>query len=209
MRPVARSWSTSVTDAGRSPTPWPPRPVAWPTPTAAPSRPNRSRRMPARSPSTCRSTTRRSTRCPAARRRSRRRSSWPARTTWRVARPSAGSSTRGGGAITATHSARWTCRAASRCAGRTRAGSAGSGTSRRPIRIGRAWRAPTPSGAPTISPPSSTGPSRRRDRAPWPHSSPSRSSARPWPPSSRPTGTGQPSPTSAGGTACCSSRTRS
>ena len=53
---------------------------------------------------------------------------------------------RGGGAITATPSAPWTCPDASRCAGRTRAGSAGSDTSRRPIRIGPAARAPTPSG---------------------------------------------------------------
>ena len=92
--------------------------------------------MPARSPSTCRSTTRRSTRCRAARRRSRRRSSWPAPTISRAARPSAGSSTRGGAATTATPSARWTCPDASRCAGRTRAGSAGSGTSRPPTRTG-------------------------------------------------------------------------
>ena len=50
----------------------------------------------------------------------------------------AGSSSRGGGATTATRSARSTCRAASRSADRTRAGSAGSGTSRPPIRTGRA-----------------------------------------------------------------------
>ena len=48
------------------------------------------------------STTRRSTRCRVARRRSRPRSSWPAPITWRAARPTAGSSSGAGGAITAT-----------------------------------------------------------------------------------------------------------
>ena len=74
---------------------------------------------------------------------------------------------------------------------------------------GRGCRAPTRWRPPTISPPSSSGPSRRRVPAPSPRSSPSRSSARPWPRSSRPTATGRPSPTSAAGTACCSSPTRS
>ena len=50
-----------------------------------------------------------------------------------------------GAATTATRSARSTCRAGGRCAGRTRAGSAGSGTCRRPTRTAPASPAPTPS----------------------------------------------------------------
>ena len=74
---------------------------------------------------------------------------------------------------------RSTCPAASRCAGRTRAGSAGSGTCRRPTRIG-----PADPGAERARvrrrswPRSSTRRSRRPARARSPRSSPSRSSAR-------------------------------
>ena len=93
------------------------------TPTAAPSRPSRSRPTRRRSVATCRSTTRPSTRCRAARRRSRRRSSSPAPTTSRAASRTAGSSSRAGAATTATPWARSTCPAARRCAGRTRRGS--------------------------------------------------------------------------------------
>ena len=96
----------------------------------------------------------------------------------------------------------------SRCAGRTRAGWAGSGMSRPPTRTARASRARMPLARPTTSPPSSTGPSRRPARAPSPRSSPSRSSAPRWRPSSRPTATGRRSPRSAAGTASCSSPTR-
>ena len=91
-RPAARSSSTSATAGARSRRRWPSRPGAWPTPTAARSRPSRSRRMRARSLATCRSTTRRSIPCRAAPRRSRRRSSWPAPITSPAASPSAGSS---------------------------------------------------------------------------------------------------------------------
>ncbi len=63
----------------------------------------------------------------------------------------------GGGATTATRSAPSTCPAASRSAGRTRAGSAASATSPRPIRTAPASPAPNALGhAPTSSPPSST-----------------------------------------------------
>ena len=88
----------------------------------------------ARSARTCPWTMRRSTRCRAARRRSRPRSRWPVRITSRAARPTAGSSSRDGAAITATPWARSTSPAGGRSAAPTRAGSAGSATSRRPIR---------------------------------------------------------------------------
>ena len=87
--------------------------------------------------------------------------------------------------------ARWTCLAASHCAGRTRAGWVASATSRRPTRTGRGWPAPTRSGRPTSWPPSSTAPSMPPVRAPWPRSWPSRSSGRRWPPRSHPTTTGR------------------
>ena len=152
---------------------------------------------------TCRSTTRRSTRCRAARRRSRPRSSSPGPITSRAASPTAGSSTPGGGATTGTRSGRSTCPAASRSAGRTRAGSAASATSPRPIRTAPACPARTPWARPPSSRRSSTRPSRRPSPGPSPPSSPSRSSARRWPPSRRPTATGRPSPRSAAGTASC------
>ena len=91
---------------------------------------------------TCRWTTRRSTRFRAVRRRSRRRSSWRGPTTSPAASPTAGSCTGGGGAITATPWERSTCPVGSRSDGRTRAGSAGSATSRRHIRTGQAILAP-------------------------------------------------------------------
>ena len=73
-----------------------------------------------------------------------RRSSSPVPTTSPAARLSAGSSSPGGGATTATRSARWTFPGASRCAGRTRPGSDASGTSPRPTRIARASRRERP-----------------------------------------------------------------
>ena len=114
---------------------------------------------------------------------------------------SAGSCSRAGGATTATRSAPSTCPVASRCADRTRAGSAASGTSRRPIHTGPDYPARTPSARPTSLPPSSIGRSTAAGPGPSPRSWRNRSSARPWPPPSRRTATGRPSPRSAGATA--------
>ena len=61
------------------------------------------------------------------------------------------------GATTATRWARSTCRVAGRSAARTRAGWAGSGTSRRPTRIAPASPARRRSGPPMSSPPSWSG----------------------------------------------------
>ena len=113
----------------------------------------------------------------AAPRRSRPRSSSPAPTTWRAARPSAGSSSRAGGAITATRSG------ALDLSGPQAAPPPVRGVARAlPPRLrripvpGRRCPAPTRWATPTSSPPSSTGRSRPPDRAPSPRSSPSRSS---------------------------------
>ena len=141
-------------------------------------------------------------------RRSRPRSSSPVPTTSPAASRIAGSSTRGGGATTATPSGRSTCPVASRCAGRTKAGSAGSVTCRRPTRTGPTCPARTPSARPRSwrrsSTPLSRPPSRERSR----RSLPSPSSARPSRPSNRRPAIGRPSPRCVPATASCSSPTR-
>ena len=126
--PAGRSWSTSGTVADRSPTRCASRPVGSPTPMGRRSPAKRWRRTPPSWARTCRSTTRRSTRCRAVRRRSRPRSSSPGRITSPGVRSIDSSCSAAGGATTATRSAPSTCPDASRSAGPTRVGSAGSGT---------------------------------------------------------------------------------
>ena len=163
-----RSSSTSAMGVARSPPRWRTRPAVSRTPTAARSRPSRSRRTPRGRPA------------PAARRPG----DLPGlgRLGGDRDRPQAGPRLpprprRGGpldrlravGELPRQHaSARSTCPGASRCAGRTRAGSGGSGTCRRPTRTGPASRARTPWARAEDSPPSSTalstaaGPGHRR-----------------------------------------------
>ena len=186
--------------ARRSPTRWPTRPAGSPMPTAARSRPSRSRPtraevgpyLPVDDPAIY----------PVSRRLGGDRDGAQARPRL-PPRPrrdrSAGSSiARWGSYHGNTLGALDLSGPASRCAARTRRGWAGSGTSRPPTRTAPASRARTPSAtADELAARARARDRGGRARDAWPRSSRSRSSARRWPRPCRRTTTGRRSPRSA------------